>query len=189
MKPLILGTLLASLAVFVWGALFWATPLSAPALQHAPDAPAVAATLAAQLPATGTYFLPDPAAGAMDADAWAAQHRAGPLVTIHYRRAGAEPMSAATFALGFLQIAAAMLLVALLLRRVASALGGYGARVAFVVLLGVLGVVWSNLGQPIWYFYPWTYPLFTSLYDVVAFALGGAILARFVVPKAQRAYG
>ncbi len=177
MKKLVLGALLAAVAIFVWGFLFWATPLSAPVFKQAPDEAAVTQSLAANLPATGTYYIPDPRSDAADFEA---RHQAGPLVTIFYREAGTPAMTPTVFLLGFLHMFISMLLAGLLLRLAAPALRTYGSKVVFVVLAGVAVGVWGNLGDPIWYYQPWTYHLMTTLYDIIAWGLGGLILARFV---------
>lgn len=184
MGRLVVGSLLAAAALFVWGFLFWATPLSAPLTAHTGETTALAEALTAALPGSGVYYLPDPSAGE---EVFLEAHRAGPIATIYYRQEGAEAMAPGVFLLGYLHMALSALLIGLLLRAAAPALPGYGRRVAFVVVAGVAANVWAHLGQPIWFFHPWGHPLGTAVYGIVAWGLAGLVLARFAVPRAEAA--
>ena len=180
MKKAILASLLAAVVLFLWGYLFWGVlqPVSA-VIDQVPDEDALGATLKEHLPSAGTYMMPmamdDP-----DMDAWTRRHESGPLVTIMFQPDGKPAMDPKVFLLGFGQGWLSLLLLALLLRWISRSLGSFGQRFGFLLWIGVIDVVWSNLGRPIWFFQPWDYHLLQATYTLSAWVICGAILAWFV---------
>lgn len=96
----VLGAVLASVVMFVWGAVFWmllpaqfAVTRSLPTDKQV----AVAEVLKTQLTADGAYWLPSPDEAQDRADdensPFMQRHRQGPVVQIMYRQSGIEPMS------------------------------------------------------------------------------------------------
>ncbi len=181
MKQLAFGVVLAALAMFVWGFLFWGVPWPNPAYSHLSEADEAALweTVRDHVPETGVYYLPDvQREGTMEAAV--ARHRQGPLAKVMVHAEGAEVMSAGVFIGGFLHMLVSAFLLALLLRGAAPVLGSYGRRVAFVVLAGLAVAVWANLGEPIWNYHPWTHELTNAVYDWTSCIVAGLVLARFV---------
>ncbi|GAB5517777.1 MAG: hypothetical protein RhofKO_00280 [Rhodothermales bacterium] len=183
MKKLLLGALLAALALMTWGFVFWATPLSGSTLQPSADDAALRAALSEVLPETGTYLLPGPTD---DLEAYAANHEAGPLALIHFRAEGTPMMAPSLFLKGFLHMFATALLIGLLMRSVN--LPTYRRRFAFAAFAGLAASFWINLSGPIWFYEPWAFNVFTFLYDVIAWVIAGSVLAKFVVPERQAAF-
>lgn len=181
MKGILVGSALSALAMFFWGFLWWGAPHFIPykmAMKTAPDEVALAASLASALPSTGVYLLPNPASGATAEDV---QKRAaaGPTAQIFFMREGAA-MDGGVFLWGYLHMFAASLLGALLLKRVGSIASSYGDRAGLVLLLGLAGSFFSNLGKPIWWHQPWNYHLTYFTYDFTSWLLAALILAKFV---------
>jgi hypothetical protein len=176
MKSWAIGTLLATLALFVWGMVFWLSPLSQPAFHPLPDDRPVAEALTRYLPADGTYYIPSEKAE----ETWMQQHREGPIATVFFQREGADPGNAGVLLKGFFHMLVTVGLFGLALRRVAPALPTYGTRVAFVVLVGVAFALWSNVGYTIWWWHPWSLHLVNLVYDVTGWSLVAFILARFI---------
>lgn len=174
----LLGSLLAAIAMFVWGFLFWGLPIVQP-IDSGLDGEKAQAALSGLLSRDGVYVFPEPPGQEMT-EAWSALHRRGPLGMIFYRAAGAEPMAPTVFLLGFAHNLITCLLIALLLGKASSALAAYGSRVGFVALAGLAATIWGHAGDPIWLYHPWRFHLLAMAYDLVAWLLVGAILARFV---------
>jgi hypothetical protein len=185
------GALLAALGQFVWGFVFWTTPLGLATMSHGADPDRTQAALDELFPADGAYFVPDLLGGDGDSDAakqrWIERHRRGPLGMVFIHRRGADPMQPLTFVNGFLHMLITCVLIGWLLARAAPALAGWGARVGFVALAGFAATFWTHAGMPIWFFQPWRYHLLTMLYDLVAWIVAGTILARFAAPPAKAA--
>jgi hypothetical protein len=180
MKPLI-GVFLAALALFVWGFLFWATPLTQSVYHQMTDEEGFAQAMREHMPESGTYVMPNAYDG--DQERMMAAHRAGPLATVFVRMNGAEPMSVTVFVLGFLHMLVAAFLGLVLLRLALPALGGYGARVGFLFLVGLAGAFWINFSAPIWWYQPWDFHIMSFVYNVVAWLIVGLILGWAVKPQ------
>lgn len=176
------GSLLAAIAMFLWGFAFWTSPLGKLAMAQGPDPERAQAALAELFPADGAYFVPEPPEEEASAT-WIERHRRGPLALVFVRHAGADPMSPLTFLNGFLHLLITCVLIAWLLGKVATALPSYGARAGFVVLAGFAAAFWGHAGDPVWFYNPWRYHLLAMAYDVVAWSLAGLLLARFVRPR------
>lgn len=171
---------LAGMAMLVlWGMLFWgllADP--AGAFHKLPnDADVTRALLAGDAP-TGTYFMPWPRRTAAEFEQFVAQHRQGPFYRLSLVRAGVDPNSPAKLALGCLHyLAVAALAVALV--RLANA-PSFTRRWAIVFLSGLLGSLFITIGDPVWFHMPWDYTAAVLLYELVAWALLGAVVGRIV---------
>jgi len=176
-RNLLLGSLVAAVAMFVWGFLFWTTPLGRMTISHGVRGDVAQRALSTAFVEEGVYVVPD-MDGAEEAESWAAQHRRGPIATVFFRPGGAEPMAPSTFLSGFLHMWATCLLLALLLNRVGFALPSVAAKVGFVALAGFTATFWGQLSGPIWFFHPWPYHLMSVVYDFVAWLLAGIVLAR-----------
>lgn len=180
MTRLTLGTLLATVALFVWGAVFWTNPLPYTRLEKTDDDAQAGAALLAHFPRTGTYIIPGPH---NEATTLTRLHEAGPLAMVHLVREGRPVMSGATFGLGFLQELVVVMLVGGLLHMARPSLPTYVQRVRFVTLAGFAAVVFSELGAPIWWNHPWPFHIVSAVYGVTGWFVVGLVLAAFIRPK------
>ncbi|HYE97034.1 MAG TPA: hypothetical protein VD962_12570 [Rubricoccaceae bacterium] len=179
MRSLLLGAVLAAVVLFLFGFVVWGLMPVDP-FSTVSDEPALSQTLVQVLPASGVYLLPDEGDTEEEFAAATEAMRRGPLAMVFFRREGVEPMAPAVFALGFLHMFVTALLLGLVLRQAAPALPSYGARVAFVALLGLTAAVWARLGEPIWWHFPWGFHLLYFFSDLLSWTLAGLVLARFV---------
>ncbi len=172
MKQAVVGSLLTAVAVFAWGFLFWSTvaPISFPA-----EDTELREVLLKSLPATGVYFVPVPEGATYKAD-----HEAGPLVQIFFRREGAPVMAPKLFVFGFLHNFVTALILSFLLAFAGAYGATYGRRVTIVVVAGLAAAVWTHFGQVIWFYHDGMHHLAVLCYDVIAFLIGGLILGRFI---------
>ncbi|MCB1007661.1 MAG: hypothetical protein KDB94_02080 [Acidobacteria bacterium] len=178
-RGMILGSLLAAIAMFVWGFVFWTTPLGRSTMSHGIDNDRAQESLREIFPEDGVYFVPDVVEGEAQ-ETWIERHRRGPLATVFYRRAGADPMEPIVFLNGFLHMLITCVVIAWLLGKALPALPTYGARLGFVLLAGFAATFWGHAGDPIWFYNPWKYHLMAMTYDLGAWGLAGLVLARFV---------
>ena len=181
MKRYILGGLLTAIAMFVWGAVFWMSPVPTSVMQTATDDVALGQALKAQMPASGTYFVP----GMQDDhEAMTRLHEAGPVAMIHIQVEGSPAMDPKVFIKGLIHLFGMALLIGWLLELSANSLGSYGRRVGFVVLLGVTASFTYDLGSTIWWPVAMPWALVGVLYTVVNWTIAGLILAAFFKPDA-----
>ena len=175
MKNLVLAPAVAALAMFFWGFIYYG--LSGIPYRTLQPSTGVAAALAA-LPSDGTYLVPDMRDGA---EAMEAGMKSGPVAMVHLRKVPQSP--GVTMGLGFLQEFISCFLLALLLVKCAPAFRGFGDRLQFALIVGVLITFFSHAGEAIWWQQAWGWHLATMFYDVVAWLIAGAVLAKFLTPK------
>jgi len=179
MKRILIGSLLAAVVLFVWGFLFWGLSGVANAVMDpVPDEAALSQKLSEALPKSGVYVLPYPPS--QPSDEFLKRHEAGPLAQIFYRREGLNPMSGGVFGAGFVHMLVSVLVMAFALNLALPATSSYGARVKLVIVAGLAGAIYSNLGKPIWWHHVWDYHLLEFVYDFTSWVLAGLVLARFV---------
>ena len=179
MKRILIGSVLAAVVLFLWGFVFWGlSGVSNAVMGPVPDEAALSQKLSEALPRSGVYLLPYPPA--QPTEEFMKRHRAGPLAQIFYRREGADPMGGGVFAAGFLHMFVSVLVMAIALNLVRPATSSYGARVKLVLVAGLAGAIYSNLGKPIWWHQSWEYHLLGFVYDFTSWVLAGLVLARFV---------
>jgi hypothetical protein len=177
-----LAALGGMVGLVLWGMLFWgllAAPLGV--FRQLPNDEAVTELLEVGGAPTGTYFMPWPRATPEQFAAFVAQHQAGPFYRLSYVREGIDPNSPGKLALGCLHyLAVAAVAVGLVL---VSQAPSFGRRFSLVLLGGLLGTLLITLGDPIWFHLPWDYTLGVVLYELVAWAVLGGIVA-WLAPRA-----
>lgn len=172
MKNFVIAPAVAALAMFIWGFIYYGVS-GLPYRVMQPSA--TLAPVLAQLPASGTYLVPDPRDGQDPA-----QYK-GPVAMLNYT---AQPRSmGATMALGYLHGFVTCALLALLLWRTGAGLDGFGCKFMFCVMTGLLVTFFTRAGGVVWWHNDLAWALAEMAYEVVAFALVGAILAKLVTPK------
>ena len=177
MKRLLLGSFLAALAMFIWGFVFWATPVSSGAFESTGNYAEIGEALNDLLPADGAYHVPW---YGVEEEQMLSLHEQGPLATIHYRRAGAPMGAPSVMVFGFIHMLITAGLLAFLLRMALPALHTYGQRAGFVALAGVAAAFWFEMADPIWWYQSLTAHLYAGFYSIIAFVIAGLVLAKFV---------
>lgn len=177
MKKFVVAPALAALAMFVLGAAFWMSPFPYRALTPVADNSAAGLALAQLFPTTGTYLIPGPEI--KDQALLTELYRRGPSAEVQFIKEGHNPMEAGVFVRGYVHYFFVALLLAVLLDRVRIVRTGYGARVRFVTLVGVIAAVFVCFSDAIWWHHPWGWHLMSALYTMLAFLAAGLVLARF----------
>jgi hypothetical protein len=179
MRKPVLAVLLASLAAYFFGFLFWgATTAPYSAWKKAPDDVAAGEALLRHFPESGTYYVPSTTAH--PPARLEELFQKGPVGFVHIDRDGRPLHDGSTMAWGFVQTAVTMALLALVLARVRRSLPSYGARVGFVALLALTAAMMYEGGEIVWWQLPAAWELVQAAYNVGAWIVGGAVLARFV---------
>jgi hypothetical protein len=191
---IIAAALVSAVLMFLWGFLYWGPVINATArlndvLPAEEELNILAPIRAARLP-TGMYVYPGPLADMNDAEAkteWDKKLSEGPVFHLAYQEQGASPMDPTMFAQGFAHNFVVALIAATLLALAVPALGGYTSRVGFLILLTLLGVMWTNPANVIWWFHTPEHALGHMLYEFVAGALMALATAAIIrAPRDQR---
>ncbi len=178
----VIGAAVAAIAMFIIGFLFFATPLSRLGISGLDDAQAAAVqqAMAANLPRTGTYFVPDPDGSA----AQTVMYGQGPIATIHYNTGGFAAMDSGALVGGLVLNFVVALLIGFGLNLIAGRVADLASRVRLVVLFSLGAGVFAHLGRPIYHHHDWANAIYIFVADTVMLVAAGAILAWFLpVPR------
>ena len=184
MTRALIGALAAAVAMFIIGFIFFATPLTAigaGSLDNA-RAAAVQQSLAANLPATATYYVPS-----ADTPEQTVMYGQGPIATIHYNVGGFSVADPAVMIGGFIHMLVVALLMAVGLFTVSRYVPSFAERVRLLVL-GVLGAAaFMRLGEPIWYHHDWGHAIYMFIADSVSLIVAGLIILKLLPRSETRA--
>ena len=182
MIRVIFGAVAAAIAMFVIGFIFFG-PLGLLGLATSTvgdvEAASVQQSLAANLPRTGTYFVPAPESSA----AQTVMFGRGPIATIHYNTGGFAAMDPATLLVGLVFNFVIAMIMGLALLGIDSRVADLGSRARVASILAVAGVAFSHLSEPIYYKHDWAYFIYVFVADGLMLVAAGIILAWFL-PRA-----
>lgn len=173
----VVGAAVAAIAMFIIGFIFFATPLARLGTANLDDAQAAAVqqAMAANLPRTGTYFVPG-----VDTQAQTNMFSQGPIATIHYNTRGFAAADTASLAGGLVLNFVVALLIGLALNIVAGRVGDLASRMRVAVLFAVASGVFMHLSRPIYYHHDWANAIYSFVADSLMLAVAGIILAWFL---------
>lgn len=186
MVKFILGIVVASVALYMWGFLFWGLGPYPTLIWKQPTDMAVArSALAEQFPQAGTYFVP-PYTG--DDDAFQKGYEEGPVAFVQMLAPQGRPaMDASIMIRGFVLNVLVIVLLALLLKQVVAATPTYLSRVSVATLVGLVAAVFIDIGDTAWWGIALEWKLYQAAYHVSAAVVVGAVLGLFITPAAQPA--
>lgn len=173
----LVGAVAAAVAMFIIGFIFFATPLNklATASLDNAQAAAVQQVLAANVPGTGTYYVPS-----ADTREQSEMYSRGPVATLHYNMHGFSVADPGVMIAGFIH----MLVVASLMAAGLYALSRHVpnfAEQAKLLGLGIIGAtVFMRLGEPIWYHQDWGYAIYMFIADSISLGVAGFIILKLL---------
>lgn len=175
----ILAGVLAAVAVFIWMFVAHAMlPLGMTGISEIKNEQAVVDTLKANIDQDGMYMFPM-------AMARGETNVQGPEGMIIYRQ-DIHEMSPMMLGSEFLLEVVEMVILAFLLSQ--TTLMGFGPRLGFATLAGIMVAITTHGSYHIWFGYPADYTAAQILMETVAFMVGGAVIA-LMLPKSMRAMG
>lgn len=187
-KRVVIGGILGGLTMFVW--LFVAhefLPLGELGVQEIPNEGPVLSTMQAAIPQAGLYLFPGVGLGPNPTmqqrnaamPAYMKKYEQSPHgILVYHPASGAFNFGAALTREGAINLLEGLLAAWLL--SLAAAGKAYGARVGFVVILGVLASVTTNLEYWNWYDFPGNYVAGYMVTQIIGFTLVGLVVAAFV---------
>jgi hypothetical protein len=187
-KRVVMGGILGGLTMFVW--LFAAhelLPLGEIGVGEIPNEAAVLSAMQSSVPQAGLYLFPGTGLGPNPTmqqrnaamAAYMKRYEQSPHGLLVYH----PPSGAFNFGAALVKEGAINLLEGLLVAWLLSwaALGRrYDARAGFVVILGALAAVTTNLEYWNWYSFPGAYVAGYMVTQIIGFALMGLVVAAFV---------
>ena len=181
----VIGAVAGAIVMFILGFVFYATPLQKVATASLDDrqAAAVQTTLAASMPRTGTYFLPDPT----QSQSQATMYSLGPIATIHYNMKGFAIGSTKTMIAGFIQMLIVSLLLAAALYYVVRHVAAFGDQLKILLFTVLSATIFIRLGTPIWYHYDWPHAIYSFIADSLSLGVAGLIMLKLMPHRAAAA--
>ena len=183
MIRVIIGSAVASIAMFIFGFIFFASGLENLATRNLEDVPAraVRQTLSANLPGTGTYIVPNPEGSA----AQTVMYGQGPVATIHYNTSGFPSADAASMVGGLVLNFIVALLIGTALIGIDRRVPDLASRARVGVLIAVAATAFTHLGEPIYWHHDWPHFIYLFIADAVALSAAAIIIAWFL-PNSDR---
>lgn len=175
---IVLASLLAGAAVFVWGVVSWMVlPWHTATIRDLTDGEPVVEMLGDRLESSGVYHYPGLGEEG-DQEAIQERHRQGPNINLLvWSTEGSDPRSSWPFVGGFAMNIVAALLAASLLARAAVVLPRYRDRVLFVALLGGFAAVATRISDWNWGLLPLDFSLVMAIDLTIAWFVAGLVLA------------
>lgn len=178
MGRIILAGFLGAVVLFIWGFLSWAVlPWNEQSIHTLPNEDAVLTVLKSQNLENGLYRIPGHKDNS-EASKKAAYEKmkTGPMAMIHYSNDG---MDMPGYMLkGFIILFLAAVAAASLLGKLSWSLASkYGARVRYVMMLGIFLVIAGRLSDWAWYGASTSFILTVAINDIIGWTLAGLVIA------------
>jgi hypothetical protein len=168
--------LVGGLAMYVWMSIAHvATPLGATGISMiSGEEPLLASMTAVLGDKPGLYMFPsmDPAASMREYEKKLVANPSGLLI---YRRAGGLALEPTQLAGELVAEIVMVLLGVWLLSK--AALSGFGARLAFLCVVGLVASLWTNFSYWNWYTFPTSYTVTSIFTEFVGFLVAGLVIA------------
>lgn len=181
MARVLLGAVIAAVAMFFIGFIFYASGIQNVAFRNLDNSQAatVQQALAANLPPAGaaTYVVPDVATPEQTA-----MYGKGPIATIHYNSRGFPAMDGSALVGGFVLDLVVALLIGAGLLGLNGARPGTAERAA--VLFAIAAAAYIHLKEPLFFHHDWPTFIFSFIADAVTLGAAGLIIARWFLPRA-----
>jgi hypothetical protein len=184
MARVIIGAVPAAIAMFILGFIFYASPLAGLATKSVDNTQAaqLQSALGANLPASGTYQVPDAATPEQTV-----MYGQGPIATVHYNTSGFSPVSTGSLVGNLVLNLVVALLIGAALIGIDRRVQDFGSRARVAVIIAVASSAYIHLVEPIQYHHDWGHFIYRFIADSVILSAAGLIIARWFLPHARSA--
>jgi hypothetical protein len=193
-KRVLLAGLLGGIAMYVWTAIaHMVLPLGEAGIKEIPNEPAVIAAMRSSLgDSSGLYLFPGmglgPDATSQQKQAAMAQYSQKlaviPSGIVMYNPPGMQALAPRQFIAEFVKELIEALLAAMLLAQ--TRLATFASRLGFMVAVGVLAAIGTNVSYWNWYGFPLAYTAAYMTTEIVGFVCAGLVAAALVKPATAR---
>ncbi|WP_340314243.1 hypothetical protein [Rhizorhabdus argentea] len=182
MAKTLIGGVVAGIALYLVGFLFWGTPLSLLAFRRLgePQSAALQQALAETLTTSGTGTYLVPATGTAAGDLLYAR---GPIAMVHFNTSGFPVVDSGALLTGFLLAIVTGLIIALALGAIGSRVTDFFSRAQVAILFALAGTLYTEIGQPIFNHFGFGYWTYLFLSDFIGLSVAGLIIARWFLPR------
>ena len=181
MKQAILGVLVATIVLYLWGFVYWgASTVPYYAWEQAPDDRAAGAALLEHFPESGVYYMPGNDHPMEERNQLFEQ---GPTGFVILDRDGRPAFDTSIMIGGLILNAIVVAVLAMLLQITLPAAPTYIQRLRIVTYAGAAGVFLINFGDVVWWAIPMGWVVAQAVYNFTGVVIAGAILARFIKPS------
>ena len=183
MPRVIIGALVAAVAMFIIGFIFFATPLARLGTANLEDAQAAAVqnALAVNLPKSGTYSVPG-----TDTAAQTNMYSRGPIATVHYNTGGFAANDPTPLIGGLVFNFVVALLIGAALIGIDRRVPDFGSRARVAAIIAIAASAFTHLSEPIYFHHDWPHFIYLFVADGAMLAAAGIIIAWFL-PKSRAA--
>ena len=180
MKRVVLAGILGGLALFAWESVaHLLLPLGQAGLKTIDNEQAVVGALRDNVKQPGLYFFPASAASG------ASQTAVGPTGIMAVQPSGTTTLMPSQLLTQLGADIVAMMLAGILLVQ-AGGMPGFGKRIAFFTVMGILPALRTDLSYWNWYAFPATYTAAQFTVNIVGFCVAGMVLAKLIAKPATR---
>lgn len=183
-KRVFLAGLLGGIAMYVWTAVaHMVLPLGEAGVKQIPnEAPVLSAMRMSLGDRSGLYLFPAMGAGPDARQQYAQKLAANPSGIVMYNPPGMQALAPRMFIAEFVKELLESLLAVILLAQ--ARLASFRARFGFVVVVGVLASIGTNVSYWNWYGFPLTYTAAYMTTQILGFVWVGLVAAAMVRPAA-----
>lgn len=181
MFKLAIGAVAGAVAMFITGFMYFAGPLALMGMASLDDnqGASLQAALAANVPATGTYMVPNPST-----QSGTILYGKGPVAMVHYNTQGFSLSSMDGIIGGFVLDLVVAVLLAAGLSQLGTRVADFRSRAIIVVCFATACSAMITLSDPVWQHQDWAYAIFSFIGDALMLIIGGLVIARWFLPKA-----
>lgn len=182
MAKTLFGGVIAGVALYLVGFLFWGTPLSQLAFKQleAPQSAMLQQALAETLTKSGTGAYSIPVTGTAEGDNLFTR---GPVAMVHFNTSGFPIVDSGALGSGLVLAIITGLIIAVALGAVGSRVPDFATRARIAVLFALAGTLYTEIGQPIFNHFGMGYWVYLFLSDFIGLSVAGVIIARWFLPK------
>lgn len=183
---LFIPSLLAGLAMFVWGVVsHMLLPIGSAGIKEIPNENIVVDVMKANITQPGFYFFPSAGMTSSKADEqqkWVDKYKAGPVGIMIYQPTGKEPMAPMYLVTELITNFFAAFFAAIVLMAIGNNLKNFLHRSLIIALLGLIASVSIDFSYWNWYSFPTSFTIASLIDQTVGFFCVGLVLAWRIKP-------
>ncbi len=184
MSRIVLAGFLGALVLFFWGFLSWAVlPFHSQTTHTLSNEDAVAAALKSGNAESGAYRIPGIGGNEAAKKTEMEKMKAGPIAWIQYHQEGYGEIDPVYYLKGFLVLFISAMIASSLLGKLSWSLASkYGARVRFVMMIGIFLAIYARLGDWAFMGNSTSFSLNLVADDIIGWTLAGLVIAWRIKP-------
>lgn len=180
MQKTIIGIVVTTLVVYIWGFLFWGvSTIPYASWKQSPNDTIAQEILSKHFPESGTYFIPGVG---NDPETRAALYETGPTGFVHITHGSSSEADPAIMIQGLLLNLVIVALLAAFFRVAGATEFRDFARLSLAA--GAVAVVGIHVGDMVWWRMPVEWKIWQLLYDYTVWLLAGHLLGIFMKQSA-----